>query len=106
MEKVYEETLLFDFYGELLTAKQKEICRMHLSEDWSLSEISEELGISRQGVYDTLRRAQEALATYENKLHMVKRFLEVSRQVEDLPRMAAEGQLEKGIGQIRELLKI
>lgn len=105
MDKVYEQTLLYDFYGELLTERQKNICRMHLLEDWSLGEISEELKISRQGVHDALRRGLEALEEYEGKLHMVSRFLEVSRQLEELPGLAREGRLEEGIRSIREALK-
>ena len=106
MDKVYEQTLLFDFYGELLTDKQKNVCRMHLLEDLSLGEIAQELGISRQGVHDALHRAEASLVEYESKLHMVQRFLTISQQVEELQEMAKVGQLEKGLERIREILKI
>ena len=106
MEKVYEQTMLFDFYGDLLTDKQKDICRMHLTEDLSRGEIAETQGISRQGVYDTLRRAQEVLEYYESKLHMVRRFLEISRKVAELPALAEQGQLTNGVQEIQKLLSM
>ena len=77
MDPIYETTLLFDFYGELLTENQKNVCRMHILEDYSLGEISEVLGISRQGVHDSFKRALAALNNYESTLHLVKRFLNI-----------------------------
>ncbi len=74
MDPIYETTLLFDFYGELLTENQKNVCRMHILEDYSLGEISEVLGISRQGVHDSFKRALAALKNYEETLHLVERF--------------------------------
>ena len=74
-EKIVQIALLFDFYGQLLTEKQIEIIDMYYNNDLSLSEISEQLGISRQGVYDTLKRAERTLFEYEEKLGLVNRFL-------------------------------
>ncbi len=65
---------LFDFYGPLLTDKQKRCLQMHLYEDFSLSEISAELGISRQAVYDTLRRSEQIMQQYEDKLGLAARL--------------------------------
>ena len=65
MDKRYEEALLFDFYGELLTDKQKAVFEEAYVYDCSLSEIAEEHGISRQGVHDMLKRSQKTLADYE-----------------------------------------
>lgn len=75
-EKIVQIALLFDFYGQLLTEKQIEIIDMYYSNDLSLSEISEQLGISRQGVYDTLKRAEKTLFEYEDKLGLVDRFVQ------------------------------
>lgn len=75
-EKLVQIALLFDFYGQLLTDKQIEIVEMYYNNDLSLSEISEQLGISRQGVYDTLKRAEKTLSDYEEKLKLVNRFIE------------------------------
>ncbi|OGO78526.1 MAG: hypothetical protein A2Y23_07345 [Clostridiales bacterium GWB2_37_7] len=74
-EKIVQIALLFDFYGQLLTEKQIEMIDMYYNNDLSLSEISEQLGISRQGVYDTLKRAEKTLFEYEDKLGLVNRFL-------------------------------
>lgn len=74
LEKFLHMSTLFDFYGPLLTDKQKRCLQMHLYEDFSLSEISEELGISRQAVYDTLRRSEQIMQQYEEKLGLVARL--------------------------------
>ena len=65
MEQLLYLTDLFDFYGALLTEKQQECLRMHLFEDFALSEIGEELGISRQAVHDNIHRAQKSMEEYE-----------------------------------------
>lgn len=89
MDSIYEMTMLYDFYGELLTANQKKVCRMHLLEDYSLSEMSQILNISRQGVHDSLRRALTALKEYENTLHLVARFNDTRERLEQI-RVLAE----------------
>ena len=66
--------MLFDFYGELLTDKQREYFDLHYNEDLSLSEIAEQTGISRQGVWDIIRRAEDAMADIEKKTGLIKRF--------------------------------
>jgi predicted DNA-binding protein YlxM (UPF0122 family) len=86
-EKLVQIALLFDFYGQLLTEKQKDIIDMYYNNDLSLSEISEQLGISRQGVYDTLKRAEKTLFEYEEKLGLVDRFL---KQKEGLSNLRTE----------------
>lgn len=90
MDSIYEMTLLYDFYGELLTANQKEVCRMHILEDYSLTEISQILTISRQGVHDSLRRALTALKEYENTLHLVQRFNETRERMEQIRVLASK----------------
>ena len=78
MEYMIEERLyllaLFDFYGSLLTEKQQECLRMYLAEDFSLAEIGESIGISRQAVYDNIHRSEKAMEEYESKLGFVKRY--------------------------------
>lgn len=59
--------MLFDFYGELLTDKQREYFDLHYNEDLSLSEIADQTGISRQGAWDIIRRAEDAMAVMEEK---------------------------------------
>ena len=67
-------SMLLDFYGELLTEKQRDCFDMHYNEDLSLSEIAEQLGISRQGVWDNIRRAEASLKEFEDKTGLIRRF--------------------------------
>ncbi|SHI04794.1 YlxM family DNA-binding protein [Sporanaerobacter acetigenes] len=74
VEKIVEIGILFDFYGKLLSKSQYQIIEFYYIHDLSLGEIAEELGISRQGVYDTLKRAENKLYEYEETLGLVKKF--------------------------------
>lgn len=67
-------SLLYDFYGALLTKRQQEVMTLYHEENFSLTEIAEEFGISRQGVHDTFKTAHDSLEAYENKLHLVAKF--------------------------------
>ena len=69
----FEINLLLDAYESLLTPKQQEVMQLHYREDFSLSEISEELSISRAGALDHIRRASDALYAYEKLLHLIER---------------------------------
>lgn len=87
-ESTVERTMLFDFFGELLTEKQKQYYDLHYNADLSLAEIAEEEGISRQGVWDIIRRAEATLRRAEERTGLVRRFRElqdtVARLEEDL----------------------
>ena len=65
MDDILQLTLLYDFYGELLTEKQKQVYELHYQNDLSLTEIGEELSISRQAVRDQLKRTEKILLDYE-----------------------------------------
>lgn len=75
MEKVVEINLLYDFYGQLLTDKQRDMIELYYSHDLSLGEISECMNISRQAVYDLLKRSEKLLYSYEDKLKLVEKFM-------------------------------
>ncbi len=75
-DNIVYKSLLYDYYGELLTEKQKDIIDMYYNNDLTISEISEQVGISRQGVYDALKRAENTLENYERKLGLVEKFLQ------------------------------
>ena len=77
-------SMLLDFYGELLTEKQRECFDLHYNEDLSLSEIAEQLGISRQGVWDNIRRAESAMEDVEEKTGLLARFEENRLMLEEL----------------------
>ncbi len=84
MENVFEITMLLDFYGQLLTQRQLEIMDLHYNDDLSLAEIAEQLEISRQGVFDNIKRGKAALIQFEDKLGLVKKFLEQKHKAENL----------------------
>ena len=73
MERLYELTRLYDLYGGLLTGKQRECLHLHIAEDFSLAEIGEELGITRQAAHDNIRRAERALTEMEETLGLLAR---------------------------------
>ncbi len=73
--------MLFDFYGDLLTDKQREYYDLYHNEDLSLSEIAENVGITRQGVQDIISRAENTLMETEKKIGIIKRFTEVQGQI-------------------------
>lgn len=81
MEKRVELNLLLDFYGALLTEHRREMLRLYVEEDMSLQEIADESGISRQGVYDSIKKSEAQLLDYESKLGLMKRFKELKNQV-------------------------
>jgi hypothetical protein len=90
MERIVEQTLLYDFYGELLTEHQKRIYEAAVFEDMSYTEIAEEEGISRQGVFDLVKRCNHILEGYEEKLHLVEKFLENRKRAEQISVLAGE----------------
>lgn len=85
-ENTVTKALLFDFYGELLTDKQKEYFDLRYNEDYSLAEIAELGGLSRQGVWDILRRAEETMRRMEEKTGIVRRYLERRAQIASIRR--------------------
>ena len=88
MEKFVEQTLLYDFYGELLTERQQQVYESVVLEDYSLSEVAEDLGISRQGVHDMIKRCNQTLEEYESRLHLVEKFLCIRKQVQKIKELA------------------
>ena len=90
MDKIYEQAMLFDFYGELLTEHQRSVYADAVYRDLSLREIAEERGISRQGVHDMIRRCDRILQEYESKLHLVERFARAKKVVEEIGRLTED----------------
>ena len=95
MERIVEQGLLYDFYGELLTEHQKKIYEDVVYNDLSLSEIAQENGISRQGVHDMVRRCNHMLTEYENKLHLVERLLKLRSGVDEMKHLSENTELTK-----------
>lgn len=88
MEKIVEQGLLYDFYGELLTEHQKSIYEAAVYEDMSLTEIADEHGISKQGVHDLIKRCTKTLQGYEDRLHMIRRFEAIKMSAEELKKLS------------------
>ena len=84
MEEFVKQSLLFDFYGDLLTEHQKDVYKAYVQENLSLGEIASELKISRQGVHDILKRCNLLLEGYEEKLGLVKRFLDIRQRISQI----------------------
>ena len=112
MEKIFEQGLLYDFYGELLTEHQQKIYEDAVYNDLSLGEIAAEAGISRQGVHDLIKRCDKILADYEAKLHLVERFAETRKTVNEMLQKTDEMQKKnpadtfiKDIEEIKQLGK-
>lgn len=90
MEEILRQALLYDFYGELLTGHQKRVYEEVVLNDYSFSEVAEDLGISRQGVYDMIKRCNKLLSGYEEKLHLVEKFVSLREQVGQIEKLAKE----------------
>ncbi len=91
MNEILEQSLLYDFYGELLNDHQKEIYEQFVLEDLSLGEIAKEAGISRQGVHDLVKRCSQILRGYEDKLHLVARFMSIKDKVARMNELLEDG---------------
>ena len=82
MDKVLEITLLYDFYGDLLTEKQKNVIELYYLDDYSLNEIGDSCGITRQAVHEMIKRTEKILMQYEQKLLLVDKFLGQKKKLE------------------------
>ena len=84
MEKIVQQGMLYDFYGELLTEHQKQIYESYVYENLSLSEIAEEQGVSRQAVHDIIKRCDKILMEYEEKLKLVSKFHHIKERIREM----------------------
>ena len=80
MDKNVEICLLLDFYGKLLTDRQREIMTLYYEDNVSLTEVAEELNISKQGVSDSLKRSEKVLYETEEKLQLLKQHMESNKE--------------------------
>ena len=116
LDNLAKENLLYDFYGGLLTDKQREVMELYHEENYSIVEIAGELGVSKQAVHDNLKKTERILSDYEDKLGLVSKFVArsnalrtVRADVESLKVMLAENEEKKDlsarIDEIETLLK-
>ena len=104
--KFVEQTLLYDFYGELLTDHQKEVYEQFVLEDLSLGEIAREEGISRQGVHDLVKRCSQTLKGYEEKLHLVEKFVSIREKVKQIDELLDGYEKENAEKLVADIRKI
>ena len=106
MERIVEQNLLYDFYGELLNAHQKQIYEDAIYNDLSLSEIADEYGISRQGVHDLIKRVTKTWEGYEAKLHLIKKFLDTKDKVTKIDSLVDDYMNSGDIKAVHEIKKL
>lgn len=87
LEKTMRLTNLFDFYGVLLTEKQRNYMAMYYEDDLSLGEIAEQFAVSRQAIYDNIRRTEKMLEDYEVKLQLYAKFLKRQACIEEIQKL-------------------
>ncbi len=90
LEKIVRQSMLYDFYGELLTEHQKSIYEEVIFNDLSYSEVATINNISRQGVYDMIKRCDKILEDYEAKLKLVDKFLKAKEQIKLIKEAACQ----------------
>lgn len=90
MDEKLKKTYLYDFYGDLLNEHQRQIYEDFVFNDLSLGEIASEEGISRQGVADMVKRCTKKLEGYEQKLHLLEKFLSIKEDVERINSLTSE----------------
>ena len=108
MADVVEISLLFDFYGMMLTENQQRCLELYYNNDMSFAEIADELGVTRQGVYDAIRRGRNFLEEYEEKLGLVARFYGTKEKLEGIRAeldSVCEGELSFGVRKRLENVK-
>ena len=90
MDRIVEKSLLFDFYGELLTDHQKDVYGEYIQNDLSVTEVANLRGISRHGAHDLIRRCEKILNDYEQRLHLLEHYLKVKKMVGTIHAYAEE----------------
>ncbi len=103
LEQLYELSLLYDFYGALLKDHQREIFEDYVLNDLSLSEIASQQDISRQGVYDIIKRCSKQLSEYERKLCLIEKFNNTKKRVNEINRIAKDIIKHEDLAQIHEI---
>ena len=90
MDQLLKQSLLYDFYGELLTEHQRRVYEEVVQNDLSYSEAAESFGVSRQGIHELIKRCNKMLESYEERLHLVERFLRIRSSVQEIQVLSAQ----------------
>lgn len=102
MERIVRQTMLYDFYGELLTEHQRSAYEDVVMNDLSYAELARLQNISRQAAYDMIRRCDRQLEEYEEKLHLVERFLVIRDRMKRIEETAQEMKAASQDAQVQE----
>lgn len=105
MEKIVEQNMLYDFYGELLTEHQQNVYQDAIFNDMSLSEVADCYGISRQGAHDLIKRCDKIMQGYEEKLHLIHRFSAVKEKLHEIQHVIDDETLNTKKEMIFELIQ-
>lgn len=100
LTKTVRMNMLYDFYGPLLTDKQRQYVSQYYDEDYSLSEIADKSNVSRQSVYDTIKRTEQILESYEQKLQLYAKFQQRNDLLEQIERACATCNKSDGVKQL------
>lgn len=103
LEEIVLQSILYDFYGELLSDHKKQIFEDYVLNDLSLSEIATEQGISRQGVYDIVKRCTNELKEYEAKLCLMRKFQTIKDKIATIKEIVTDSTTTGDITQISEI---
>lgn len=105
LEKLERLILRYDFYGPLLTERQQQAMQLHYENDLSLTEVAEVMGISRQGVFDLLKRSEKVLEAYEEHLGLVKKFEEDQAKILEAIHLLKSVE-KKGLPEVEKAIQV
>lgn len=105
LEKTTRFILLYDFYQDLLTEKQKQFAELYFQDDYSLGEIAEEFGITRQAIYEHIKRAETLLEEYESKLQLLSKHEQRIKLIDDLEHLL-ENDLTDNVNEAKEKITL
>lgn len=103
LDEIVQLSILYDFYGELLSNHKKQIFEDYVLNDLSLSEIAANAGISRQGVYDIVKRCSQELKSYEDKLSLAQKFKTMKEKLNSIKEIASDSVVSGKIDRINDI---
>ncbi|MCI7145170.1 MAG: YlxM family DNA-binding protein [Clostridiales bacterium] len=112
LDDITKQSLLYDFYGALLTERQRQVLQLYHDENYSLAEIAAQFEISRQGVHDALKNGEKSLEEYERKLGLMEKFRRTREAVDEIDRridglilkLGGEGETAEELKKIRDII--
>lgn len=106
LEKTVRINYLYDFYQALLTPKQRQYMNLYYLKDYSLGEIADDAQVSRQAVYDNIKRTETMLETYEETLHLYEKFKHRNSIIEDLEQLINERDFDQAMIVVKQLKEL